>query len=896
MSLTAYKKKRDFTKTSEPRGVKGKKGSKLRFVVQKHAATRLHYDFRLELAGVLKSWAVPKGPSLDPGEKRLAVEVEDHPIEYRGFEGTIPKGEYGGGSVLLWDRGTWAPEGDPLAGLRKGHLAFELFGKKLRGSFHLVRLRSDGEKKNWLLMKQRDSWAEPERNGGIVAARPESVSSGKIIEEIAEGRRTKVWKSNREPKKNLSKSKGRTRPGARAVSLPDLAALPGAARRPMPARPEPQLATLVSEAPDGDEWLHEIKYDGYRVLARLERGRARMITRGGKDWTERFGAIAREVGALPAKQAIVDGEMVVLLADGSTSFQALQNQMREGDKGSMSYFVFDLLYLDGYDLTGVPLERRKSLLASILPSRAEQGAVRFSDHVIGQGVRFHGAACRRALEGIISKRRDARYVATRAGSWLKTKCTSRQEFVIGGYTEPQGSRSGLGALLLGTHDNGDGLRYRGKVGTGFTQETLDDLRRKLERLEVERSPFSSRPPGAEKAHWVSPKLVAEVSFGSWTNDGRLRHPSFLGLREDKQPGEVVRESPVEGPIAEKRVPPLRRRPPDTPPRLPPPVRDPNPGEKPAIQDPIPKPKKRPVREPLDEVTPAGISLTHPERVLFPEQGITKLQLAQYFQAVGSRLLEHAAGRPLMLLRCPAGRGRCFFQKHPSGPVPRALGSVRIREKGGTETYLVLRDEKGLLLLAQMGVLEIHLWGARADALERPDRVVFDFDPHESTPWKDVLEGARNLRERLDGLGLESFVKTTGGKGLHVVVPTKRGPDWGQVKEFSTGLASAIVREDPDRFTTHLPKARRGRRIFIDTLRNRRGATWVAPYSPRARSGAPVSWPLPWEDVTSRTRPDSFTVERVLEPNRAPLEDAWKRLGSIRQTITAGIIKKATRSS
>ena len=903
MPLATYRKKRDFKRTPEPRGAAGKSRGKLRFVIQKHAATRLHYDFRLELDGVLKSWAVPKGPSLDPGEKRLAVEVEDHPLEYGGFEGIIPKGQYGGGSVLLWDRGTWTPIGDPKAGLRKGHLAFELHGEKLRGGFDLIRMRSEGDRANWLLVKQKDAHAKPERSGSIVEERPESVASGKRIEEIGAAGRAKVWESNRDI---AVSARARRAPAARAKAPRSARAadaagpdqIPGARRAAMPRKAAPQLATLVKQAPEGDDWLHEIKYDGYRTLCRVERGRARMITRSGQDWTARFAEIAEAVADLPSKQALLDGEVAVVLPDGSTSFQALQNQLRQDGRGTLAYFVFDLLYLEGFDLTGAPLEKRKEALQR-LTAGAPGGIVRYSDHIVGRGERFHAEACRRGLEGIISKRSGSRYVPGRSSAWLKAKCASRQEFVIGGYTEPQGSRAGLGALLLGTLENGDGLRYRGRVGTGFSRETLADLRRRLQPLETNRSPFAPPAPHPRSAHWVRPRLVAEVAFGSWTDDGLLRHPSFVALREDKSPRDVVRESPAGSARgtgarkeARKRVPPARRRPPDTPTRRPPPVRDPGTPKAP-VEDPQPKPRKRPVREPLDQkVALPGPALTNPDRVLFPEQGLTKAALAQYLHVVAPFLIEHAAERPLMLLRCPHGRGRCFYQKHPSGTVPPALGSVRIKEKAGTGSYLLLRDEAGLMTLAQMGVLEIHLWGARADQLERPDRVVFDFDPHPGTPWKDVVLGARRLREKLLELDLESFVKTTGGKGLHVAVPTRRGPDWDDVNDFSGALASAMVREAPERFTTHLSKARRGTRTFIDTLRNRRGATWVAPYSPRARSGAPVSMPLPWDELTTATRPEAFTVARVLRERGERRADAWKKITSARQTVTASVIRSA----
>jgi len=897
--LAPYRKKRDFQKTPEPRGTSPsrapKRGTRLRFVVQKHAASRLHYDFRLELEGVLKSWAIPKGPSLDPSEKRLAVMVEDHPLEYGGFEGTIPKGQYGGGTVLLWDRGSWEPVGDPSAGLRKGHLAFTLKGAKLRGSFHLVRLK-DNEGKNWLLMKQKDEWA---RRGSIVEDRPESVATGRAMEEIAGARRGRVWQSNREPSRERAPARPVAKRRAPRATI-DPATLPGARPEAIPRDPRPQLATLVPEAPEGDDWIHEIKYDGFRVLARIERAEVRMITRSGLDWTERFSAVAEALRDLPAQQAILDGEVAVVLEDGSTSFQALQNQMRAGDD-ALVYFVFDLIHWDGYGLTQVPLERRKEALASLLDAADAGPVVRYSDHVEGRGGRFRDEACRRGLEGIVSKRRGSVYVSGRTGSWLKTKCASRQEFVIGGYTEPQGSREGLGSLLLGTHENGDGLRYRGRVGTGFTRDTLERLLRKLRPLEVSRPPFSEKLPASRGVHWVRPELVAEVSFGSWTNDGRLRHPSFEGLREDKPAREVVRErasssmsSKAGGTRSTKRrAPPERRRPPDTPTRRPPPVREPV--HKPPVADPPTRPRKRPVKEPLDSVNAmAGVTISSPGKILYPEVGVTKIDVARYYHVVAGPLLTHAAGRPLMLLRCPEGRASpCFFQKHPSGPVPPSFDTIRIRERKGTADYLLLRHESGLLDLAQRGVLEIHIWGARGDSLERPDRVVFDFDPDPGSPWKDVVFGARRMRERLERLDLESFVKTTGGQGLHVVVPIRRGPTWDDVAEFSGALAAELTRDEPERFTTHLAKARRNGRVFIDTLRNRRGATWVAPYSPRAREGASVSMPVRWDELSPSQRPDRFTIPKILRTRTTT--DAWSDIDGTKQTLSRGHLRVLRRS-
>ncbi|HYQ96228.1 MAG TPA: DNA ligase D, partial [Candidatus Eisenbacteria bacterium] len=763
MTLTLYRRKRDFRRTPEPPGTTtaaSKKG--LLFVIQKHAASRLHYDFRLELDGVLKSWAVPKGPSLDPGEKRLAVEVEDHPLEYGSFEGTIPEGQYGAGSVVVWDRGTWIPIGDPHEGLRRGNLEFELRGKKLFGKWALIRMGGrqgkDG-KKNWLLIKEREPGTRRGRNKDI------------------NGSGAAEHRSREAPARR-----------ARGYAIVDPKALPGARRAALPRWVAPQLATLVSEAPQGEEWIHEVKYDGYRFLCRVEHGEARLLTRKGLDWTERFERVAQSATKLSVERALLDGEVVVIRPDGTTSFQDLQNAMRRGHDQDLVYFLFDLIHLDGFDLTGVPLLSRKGALEGVLESSGVAGGVlRYSDHVVGQGREFHREACRRRLEGIVSKRGDGTYTSGRSRAWLKAKCSARQELVIGGFTEPRGSRSGLGALLLGVQESGDGLRYVGKVGTGFTRDSLRDLRRRLAPLETSSAPFSD-PPKIRGAHWVKPRLVAEVSFTQWTQDGRLRHPSFEGLREDKPAREVVAETPELQRSAGRRQKP-------------------------------PPPGRAPMREPPDTeegTSVAGVPLSHPRKVLYPEQGLSKIDLARYFERVSDLMLPHVEGRPLMLLRCPEGRGRaCFFQKHPSEAVHPSLVPVRIREKNGArESYLTVRDEAGLVALVQMGVLELHVWGARADATERPDRIVFDLDPDTAVPWRFVIDTAHRLRERLHELGLVSFVKTTGGKGIHVVVPIRRGPSWEEIQRFSAGIASGFVREQPDRFTTHLSKARRGGRVFI----------------------------------------------------------------------------------
>ena len=873
MPLTTYRKKRDFRKTPEPKGggtARRRRG--LAYVIQKHAASHLHYDFRLELDGVLKSWAVPKGPSLNPSDKRLAVEVEDHPVEYGDFEGTIPKGEYGGGSVLLWDRGTWEPLGDAHEGLRRGRLSFDLFGEKLKGKWLLVRMkgRDEDRKPTWLLFKEKD--AESRTRGDVLVDRPESVKTGRAIEEV--GSNGEVWHSD----KRRARS-GRSAP-ARGAAAPRVTARKAAATRTTSARsnsksaprtpriPSMQLATLVTRAPEGDDYLHEIKYDGYRAFCRLARGSASFLMRSGQDWTSRFAALASDAERLDVDQAVLDGEVVIVEPDGRTSFQALQNSMNGGARGALVYYAFDLLSRDGEDLTKLPLEDRKGALHELLADAGD--TMRYSDHVVGNGQAVFEEACRRGLEGIISKRRDAPYRGGRVGSWLKVKCTARQELVIVGYTEPKGSRAGFGALLLGVRDGAGPIRYAGRVGTGFTHESLVDLTRRLRALETKEPPVTGEPRSGRGVHWVEPKLLAEVAFTGWTDDGKLRHPSFQGLREDKKPSEARRERPA---------------PPPKPTRKGPPKRDPD-KKDPQRDPPHDDPKHPPVREPPSEArggAVAGVVISHPDRVLFPEAGITKRELAIYIEAVAERMLPHVKGRPLMLVRCPEGRtGGCFFQKHPGFTVPPAVRQITVRESKGNATYLAVSSAAGLVGLIQVGVIEVHIWGAREDRQDAPDRLVFDLDPDPSVPWPRTVRAALDLRERLRALGLESFPKTTGGKGLHVVAPFRRGPSWEDVATVGSAVAAAMIQDDPDGFTATLSKARRRGKILIDTLRNRRGATWVAPYSPRAREGAPVSMPLAWSEVTPKLKPTAFTVRTAAD--RLRRKDPWSTLEEARQSL------------
>lgn len=609
----------------------------------------------------------------------------------------------------------------------------------------------------------------------------------------------------------------------------------------------PELATLVDSPPLGDDWIHELKYDGYRILAVLENGRARLVSRNDKDWTDRFRGVARAVETLPVERAIFDGEVVALTREGKSDFQALQNSLKGETRGDIVYYIFDLPFCEGWDLTRAPLLQRKELLAQVLAAEEsrERATVHFSDHVIGRGDEVFRSACSRGLEGIVSKRADAPYESRRTKAWLKSKCLERQEFVIGGFTDPQGSRAEFGSLLVGTYD-GDRLIYRGGVGTGFDERALRNVARELRRREVPRTPFAELPPGrtARGVHWVRPELVAEVEFSEWTADGILRHPSFKGLREDKAPRDVRREE----------------------------------------ARPRSSPRGRSRRVGTSSARVGRVAVSRPERVLWPDVGATKRELAEYWNDVAERALPHIAGRPLSLLRCPEGTGgECFWQKHRVDSMPSSIRGVELREDGETRIYVAIDDREGLLSLAQLGVLEIHPWGSRTDDLDRPDRIIFDLDPGPRTTWKDVTGAAHELREFLESIELASVARVTGGKGIHVVVPLVRRQNWNSVKRFAGGVARMFAKRAPRRFTASAVKARREGRIYIDWLRNARGATAIATWSPRARPGAPVAVPVPWEEVGPGLRPDGFDFDAARA--RARKEDPWAGVLSRRQSIT-----------
>jgi bifunctional non-homologous end joining protein LigD len=860
MSLVEYRRKRHFQKTSEPAGMVTKRrpkkartakahtARKLKFVIQKHAARRLHYDFRLELDGVLLSWAVPKGPSFDPSEKRLAVHVEDHPLEYGKFEGRIPEGEYGAGEVIVWDRGTWTPAGDPREGLRRGKLEFQLDGEKLQGGWKLIRMHGrSGDDKNWLLMKSRDESARPLAEFDVTEEQPKSVKTGRRIEELQQ------HKSNgRTPRRSKSKRRSAK---TKAEPLPDFVEL--------------QLATLVDKPPQGPNWLHEMKFDGYRLLVRLESGKATLLTRNNLDWTSKYPPVAQAVESLPAQTAILDGEVVALLETGVSSFQALQNALRRRITDQLVYYAFDLLYLNGHDLRSQPLEDRKSLLKELIAAGGHV-QLQFSDHFDEDGQQFWDECCRRGLEGIISKRRDRPYIGGRTSDWLKIKCVSREELVIGGYTISPAKHRDFGSLLLGYFDNGQFI-YSGRVGTGFDAAMLADVRQRLEKRGAQRSPFAQIPSRERTPHqrWVRPELVAQIEFRGWTDAGILRQASFQGLREDKPAFSVGRpESLPAAAHAQENGKPMAK----------------TKTKRSAARRKKPAVTSRSKRSSGGSELP--IHLTSPDRVLFADTGLTKLELARFYMDIADWILPHLAGRPIALLRCPEGQGEpCFFQKHAAAGTPDALRRIDIEEKNETEIYLIADDLPGLLSLAQMSVLEIHPWGSRDDRIEQPDRITFDLDPAEDVPWPRVVEAAKELRDMLAELGLTTFVKTTGGKGLHVVAPlAPRRHEWDAVKSFTQAVAQHFADEHPDRYVANMSKAQRKGKIFIDYLRNGRGATAVSAYSTRAKPGAPVATPLAWDELSPQLHSDHFRVDNLRERLKSLRRDPWQELFTIKQQL------------
>lgn len=824
-SLETYRKKRDFRKTSEPSGSaadKKRAAAGGAFVIHKHDATRLHYDLRLEHNGVLWSWAVTRGPSLDPSEKRLSVHVEDHPLDYGSFEGTIPKGEYGAGSVIVWDEGTWLPEMDPDAAMKKGHIGFELKGQKLNGLWHLVRLKPRPKEKrdNWLLIKSDDAFAKPGED--ILEDAPQSVKSGLTIEEIGAGKTGKPVKTPRK----TAKAK---------TALPDF--IP------------PCLATLSANPPSGDEWLHEVKFDGYRIQAHVNDGKVKLYTRKGLDWTARFGKpITEALAKLDCGNAVLDGEIVVLADKGVASFSALQLALSEERTEGMLFYLFDLLHIDGEDLRDDALIERKERLKALL-GEDEADPLRYSEHFIEPGKTMLKHACRMGLEGVISKRAGAPYRSGRGHDWIKSKCTQRQELIIAGYLPSQKTGRGLRSLVMGYYEKGI-LKPAGRVGTGFSSKVADDLKKKLDAVKTGASAFTGVPAKEKGVVWVKPELVAEIEFGSWTDQGILRHASFQGLREDKPAKEVVAEKADEKPqkaAAERKVS----------------------SSKPT------KPSKKGT---------GSVTLSKPEKLLWPDAGVTKKDLLDHYEKVWPRMEPFVVNRPLSLLRAPDGvGGQRFFQKHASPGMHDAISKMSDPHDG--EELLYITDFDGLAALVQLGVVEIHIWGVTIDELEKPDQIVFDLDPDEGVSMDAVRDAALDIRSRLDELKLPSVVKTSGGKGFHVIVPLKPKADWQTVKTFAHDFALAMQQAEPDRYTATLSKKARAGRIFLDYLRNGRGSTTVAPWSSRAKPEATVSVPITWKQLEGGMEPAAFKLGSKDIDSALRAADPWADFDKIRKALS-----------
>lgn len=799
MSLKEYKTKRNFHKTKEPAGKTIKhKGTKM-FVVQKHHASHLHYDFRLELDGVLKSWAVPKGPSLNPKDKRLAVEVEDHPIDYATFEGEIPEGEYGGGHVIVWDKGEWLPPKDVEAQLKKGHLEFELHGQKLGGEWILLRTRMAGAKKNnWLLIKRDDENASLKD----ITKEDKSVLSGVSLEELEED-----MVSEPPQKKTQKKSK-----------FPSFTHLGG-----------PELASLVETPPVGNQWLHEIKYDGYRTLCFKDKKSTKLLTRSGLDWSKKYSQLQKECKNIKAESIVFDGEVVWLDENGKSSFQGLQNSLEEGDSTKLIYYVFDLLYLNGYDTRELPLTDRKKLLREVL-EQSDIEKILFSEHWDESGKSVFESACENHLEGIISKNGESHYSSGRNKSWLKIKCTNVQEFVIGGYTM-QKNNAVLGSLLMGAYNSDGQFQYIGKVGTGFDAKTSKNLLNKLKKIQIKESRFDKKSPKSKSNIWVKPALVGNIEFGAWTDEKILRHAAFKGLREDKKAKDISLEE-------------------------------------------IKVTKGK-----------AEVELSHPEKVLYPGDRITKQDLSDYYTSIKKWIIPHVQDRPLALLRCPHGEGKtCFFQKHIETDNEGILGKkVESKLKKKNEDIVYIESSLGLQELVQLGTMEIHSRGCDVNEIDYPNQIVFDFDPDPGVSFVKVKEAAFELKKILDKLKLKSFIKVSGGKGLHVHVPIASEYDWDQIKSFAKSICEQMVSDHPEKFTTNISKAKRKGKIFLDYLRNGYGASAIAPYSVRAREHAPVALPVTWLEAKKLKNANSYTLKNVpkLLKNR---KDPWAGYNKIKQKI------------
>ena len=879
--LSIYRKKRDFDKTAEPSGkAKVAPSNRPRFVIQRHAATRLHYDFRLEYDGIFKSWAVTRGPSLDPHDKRLAVETEDHPLDYGDFEGTIPKGQYGGGTVQLWDRGYWESV-DPAAGFKKGDLKFSLYGDKLQGSWVLVRMRHnrDGSNRtNWLLIKHRDEYAkEGEENNVLEEDR--SVASGRSLKQIAEGKgkapkpfmmakngRGKadaVWHSNRgeaaEAREKNRVGKNGVRP-AKRIEAKRIDAIPSFIA--------PQLCVSVERPPGGEGWGHEIKFDGYRMQLRVEDGKASLKTRKGLDWTEKFAAIAKEAKTLP--DALVDGEIVALDDEGVPHFSALQAALSEGKTGKLIFFAFDLLFAEDMDLRRLPLRDRKARLKELLDEHDGKN-IRYVEHFEVDGEAVMEAARESALEGVISKKLSAPYHSGRTESWTKAKARAGQEVVIGGWKTTDGK---FRSLMAGVY-RGDHLVFVGMVGTGYGQDKIKQIMPALKAAASDENPFEGKnaPRKARDVHWLKPELVAEIEFAGWTGDGNVRQAAFKGLRQDKDPREVRAELPALTEVAQPATAKAE--------------------VKTAAKSGKPAPRAKAAGKKANEVM--GVVISHPDKAMWPDAGdgepVTKLDLARYFEAVGEWMMPHLAGRPCSIVRAPDGiKGQQFFQRHGMQGTSKLFGLVRV--SGDRKPYLQIDHVEGLAAVAQLGGLELHPWNCAPNEYDMPGRLVFDLDPAPDVDFVDVIEAAKGMRRHLSSLGMESFCKTTGGKGLHVVVPLLSGArdrvSWKEAKAFAQGVCQLMASDDPERYLLNMSKEKRKGKIFLDYLRNDRMSTAVAVLSPRARDGATVSMPLTWMQVKGDLDPKRFTVRTV--PSLLAKTKAWQGYDEAASSIKAAMKK------
>jgi bifunctional non-homologous end joining protein LigD len=821
-ALDTYRRKRDFKKTAEPSGEAAKAPAGDSFVVQKHAARRLHYDFRLELDGVLKSWAVTRGPSYNPQDKRLAVRTEDHPLEYGGFEGTIPEGEYGGGSVIIWDNGRWKPHGDPRKGFQKGKISFDLFGQRLRGAWSLVRMATDREgnkRENWLLIKERDELANDEPGESLLEEFTTSVVSGNTVDTIAATERE--WSSSK-PARSQTRSE---KPGKRA-GRPDFV--------------KPQLAELYDAPPQGAGWFHEIKFDGYRIVAVKDGGKITFFSRSGLDWTPKFESLTPAIAALPAQSAVIDGEVAVIGANNHTDFSALQAALSEGKDG-FTYYVFDLLHLDGRDLKALPLRERKARLKILMSGAGRTSRVVYSDHVQGQGEAFFAKAAEMGLEGIVSKDAAAPYHSGRSPAWRKIKAAAAQEFIIIGYSKSDKKGRPFASLLLGYYDADDQLTYAGRVGTGYSAETLETLGAKLSALRLPRRPTIKDLVHRSDAVYVKPELVAQISFIGWTADRVVRHAVFQGLREDKPARQVRTE--------ERHM------------------------------------AKAPDAD--GAVRVAGVRLTSPDKLLYANEGITKREVAEYYLRVASRMMPYIEDRLISLVRCPQGaETTCFFQRHASAGFPEQFKGLRIKENNSDneEEYLYIEDAAGLVAAAQIGVLELHIWGSRKGDVERADRIVFDLDPDEELRFADLKKAALEIKDMLGTIGLTSFVMATGGKGLHLVCPITPKYEWPEVKAFCRAIAETLASQHPERYTANIRKATRKGRIFVDYLRNDRTSTAICPYSTRNKPGGTIAVPLAWEALTSLKSAHPITLRDGAAIDRLLSDDPWSGYAKIKQSL------------